>query len=408
MYDSITQFEPLMPSAVGDLEDLAFDLAKRSATLAGQLPRQTLQGVRELLRIVNSYYSNLIEGHNTHPFDVERAMRKDYSANEDKRDLQNESLIHIEVQRKIENWLEKDPTLNVTSSEFIRTIHREFYERLPERLRWVKADDMEPEWVEAGGLRNRMVAVGDHLPPVANSLPAFLKRFNAFYDPAKMNGLRPVIAIAAAHHRLMWIHPFLDGNGRVVRLFTDAYFLRIPIDGYGLWNVSRGLARRSSDYKRYLAAADFPREGDLDGRGNLSDRTLTEFCRFFLEVCLDQVTFMGELLSLGTFLGRLEKYVQLRALSLIVDDKGIPAEPLHVRTGIVLREAAIMGELSRGKVGEIIEMSERSGRTVLKSLLEEGLLIPISDSPRSTVRLGFPAHAAGYWFPKMFPTTDGG
>ena len=117
---------------------------------------------------------------------------------------------------------------------------------------------------------------------------------------------------------------------------------------------------------------------------------------------------MNSLLSLGDFLGRLERYVSIRANALVVDEKGITAEPLHARSGLVLREAAILGELSRGKVFEIIEMSERSGRNVLKSLIDEGLLVPSKDSHKSTVRLGFPAHAAGYWFPKLFPLTAGG
>lgn len=159
---------------------------------------------------------------------------------------------------------------------------------MPERLRWVKGDNDVQAWVEAGETRKRQVVVGRHLPPVPESLDKFMWRFGEFYDPSKMRGLRPVIALAAAHHRLMWIHPFLDGNGRVARLFTDAYFYRINFPGYGLWDASRGLARRRKEYRAQLSAADYPREGDLAGRGNLSDRTLTEFCRFFMETSLDQ------------------------------------------------------------------------------------------------------------------------
>ena len=408
MYTSTNQFEPLIPAETGELEDIACELVKRSATLAGQLPPATLTGVRELLRVVNSYYSNLIEGHNTHPLDVERAMRQDYSSNEDKRDLQLESLIHIDLQSKIDEWVHDDPGLDVTAPEFLQRIHHDLYEQMPERLRWAKGENIDPEWVVAGELRRRQVVVGKHLPPIADSLNGFLDRFHTFYNPKGMHGLKPTIALAAAHHRLMWIHPFLDGNGRVARLFTDAYFRRIGFSGYGLWNVSRGFARRSADYKAYLAAADFQREGDLDGRGNLSNRTLTEFCRFFLEVCLDQATFMSELLSLGTFLSRVEKYVSMRSNGLVVDERGVTSRALHERSGQVLIAAAIAGELPRGKVFEIIEMSERSGRNVLRSLIGEGLLIPVSTSHRSNVRLGFPAHVAGYWFPKLFPPTTAG
>jgi Fic family protein len=403
LYDNPTQFEPLMPGENGELEDLAYQLTKLSASLASELPEATQKGVHELLRIINSYYSNLIEGNNTHPIEVERAMRKDYSNEQGKRDRQIESTIHIDVQKKIDARLEAEPKTKVTDADFLRWIHREFYGQMPESLCWVENENGTREWVEAGEFRTRLVAVGKHVPPAAESIRAFLERFNETYNPEKVHGMKKLVALAAAHHRLTWIHPFLDGNGRVARLFTDAFFHRIELSGYGLWNVSRGLARRNNDYKRFLDAADFPREGDLDGRGNLSNRTLMEFCKFFLEVCVDQAEYMTSMLRLRDFLPRLENYVKRRADGSIVDEKGRVAEPLHARAGLVLREAAIIGELPRSKVIEIVDMSERSGRSLLKSLLEEGLLIPVSDWHRSPVRLGFPPHAAGYWFPNLFP-----
>jgi len=407
IYNNPAQFEPLMPGEIGELEDLAYRLTKLSAGLANELPAATLEGVRELLRIINSYYSNLIEGNNTHPIEVERAMRQDYSNDPAKRDRQIESIIHINVQKKIDELLEADPKTRVTDADFLRWIHREFYEQMPEALRWVEGENGTREWVKAGEFRKRLVAVGQHIPPDVGSINAFIKRFDEFYDPEKIHGMKKFVALAAAHHRLMWVHPFLDGNGRVARLFTDAFFHRVELSGFGLWNVSRGLARRNADYKRHLDAADFPREGDLDGRGNLSDRRLKEFCRFFLEICVDQAEYMSSVLKLNDFLPRLENYIKRRAEGSIVDEKGHKAEPLHARASIVLREAAIMGELSRGKIAEIVEIGERSARNLVKSLLEEGLLVSTSDWHRSNLRLGFPPHAAGYWFPNLFPLVEG-
>ena len=392
--------EPLYPAHTDALEDLAREVIAASAKLEGRLAPQTLAGIKRLLRVVNSYYSNLIEGHSTHPIDIERAMQQDYSADQDKRDLQIESSIHIEVQEDIALRLDSDPQLNVASGEFLCWVHEKFYERLPERLRWVTDDQGERAYVEAGVVRARGVKVGKHIPPGHEALGSFLDRFALFYDPAEQYGVRPLIALAAAHHRLMWIHPFLDGNGRVARLFTDAYFRRHHIAGYGLWNVSRGLARKRESYRAYLAAADYPRESDLDGRGNLSDRTLTEFCEFFLTMCLDQAAFMDSLLALPKLLEMLERYVRLREEGVVPGAKGV-AEPLRREVIPVLRTVATEGEVGRGRVFEIIGMSERTGREVMKSLLEEGLLV--SDSERGLVRLGFPAHAAGIWFPNLYP-----
>ena len=120
-----------------------------------------------------------------------------------------------------------------------------------------------------------------------------------------------IMAMAAAHHRLNYIHPFPDGNGRVSRLMSHAMAHRAGIGAHGVWSVSRGLARGLQDrgeYKSMMDAADAPRDNDFDGRGNLSHRALSEFILWFLRVCLDQVTFMTELFELGTLGNRLRSW----------------------------------------------------------------------------------------------------
>ena len=66
---------------------------------------------------------------------------------------------------------------------------------------------------------------------------------------------------------------------------------------------------RGLRYKSALTLADEPRRGDLDGRGNLSTLRLKEFCRYFLEVCIDQVNFMESLLQPSELLRRMKLYV---------------------------------------------------------------------------------------------------
>ncbi|WP_407046050.1 Fic family protein [Mesorhizobium abyssinicae] len=69
--------------------------------------------------------------------------------------------------------------------------------------------------------------------------------------------MRRIIACAAAHLRLAWIHPFLDGNGRIARLFSYAWLCELNV-GSSLWSVARGLARQVDEYKARLQAADEP------------------------------------------------------------------------------------------------------------------------------------------------------
>jgi len=398
MRSQVHRMTPLLPEEADNLQDLALEVLQKSAALGNRQHPVTLNTLRELLRILNSYYSNLIEGHNTHPHDIVRAMQKEYDSEPAKRNLQLESVAHITVQRDIEKKLREDSDVNITGREFLCTIHREFYRQLPEEFRVVKNPETGREsLVMPGALREESVKVGYHPPPGHGSLKLFLDRFGEFYIPDRHPGALKLVAAAASHHRLMWIHPFLDGNGRVARLFTEAYFHQIPVHGFGLWSVSRGLARRNVDYKSSLAWADAPRRNDLDGRGNLSNEGLIHFCRFFLEVCLDQVEYMRGLLRLEELVERIRRYVELRNSGMINGPK-----KLRVESARMLQEILVKGEAARGAVIAASGLKERTGRNLLGQLIEEGLLV--SDTPKGDVRLGFPIHAAGWFFPDLYPT----
>lgn len=401
MHNNPSQMEPLLPSGAPDLEDLAREVVSRSAALGGQLHPVTQQAVVELLRLINSYYSNLIEGHSTHPVDIERAMRQDYARDPARRDLQLESLAHINCQRTVESRLREEPNLDPADGKFIIWLHRLFYEQLPAELRRVK-DEQTGEVLEVspGGIRQREVKVARHVGPASEHLPAFLQRFAEAYSPGRHHGVTPLIAAAASHHRLMWIHPFLDGNGRVARLYTDACFRRLPLHGYGLWNVSRGLARHREDYMAALSWADAPRRNDYDGRGNLSNEALVEFCRFFLTTCLDQIAFMRGLLKLDTLLGRINGYVSMRGAKLIPGSKP-EYQSLKPEAVYMLQEALLRGEVGRGEMFRVSGMAERTGRILLGQLLDEGLLV--SDTPKGAVRLKLSTHLAGRLFPDLYP-----
>lgn len=403
MTSEIYKMTPLYPEKADELHDLAMAVIQKSASLGSRQHPVTLRSLQELLRIINSYYSNLIEGHNTHPYDIVRAMQRKYDTEPAKRNLQLESVAHITVQRDMEKRLQDEPGINMADQEFLCYIHREFYKQLPEEFLIVKDPDTDRESrVVPGELRKEAVKVGRHLPPKSDSLNALLERFGEFYAPDCHHGAAKLVAAAASHHRFMWIHPFLDGNGRVARLFAEAYFHRIPVTGYGLWSVSRGLARRNADYKTALTWADVPRRNDLDGRGNLSNEGLIHFCRFFLEVCLDQVEYMGELLKLEELIQRIRHYVDLRNRGMVPGPTG-EKQPLRPEASGMLQEVLIHGVSARGDVIHASGLKERTGRSLLGMLLEEGLLV--SDTPKGEVRLGFPIHAAGWFFPDLYPTS---
>src|SRR5712691_6106537 len=79
-----SSMEPLVLSEAsphrGALSDLAVELAAASSGFRRSLPGGIVRALADLVRAMNCYYSNLIEGHYTHPIDIERAMKNDYSA----------------------------------------------------------------------------------------------------------------------------------------------------------------------------------------------------------------------------------------------------------------------------------------------------------------------------------------
>jgi len=284
----LSAIEPMMPrTEATELDDLAIDLVAKANHLAGQIRPGVRKSIGDLVRSMNCYYSNLIEGHNTHPRDINAAMEGDYSADAGKRSLQLEARAHIEIQRLIDSG--DDPAETPTSIKYIQWLHREFCKRLPEDMLWVENPDTgEKVEIIPGEFRTKEVEVGRHRPPPATDLNRFLARFEEAYDFGHMSKSQAIIAIAASHHRFLWIHPFIDGNGRVARLMAHAMLIRSEV-GSSIWSVSRGLARNSIDYKAALMAADSPRQGDHDGRGALSASCLESFCSFFLSTAIDQV-----------------------------------------------------------------------------------------------------------------------
>ena len=375
----------------GELAELAIEVIRKSSAISAAVHPVTRKGVVELVRKMNSYYSNLIEGHNTHPVDIDRAMREDFSKDPAKRARQMESKAHIEVQKLIESRLEEAPEIVITSKNFLCWIHKEFYERMPEEYLIVQRADGKTEKVIPGETREKEVEVGRHLPPKSEYLCAFMKKFEEVYDPHKLRGLNQVIATAASHQRLAWIHPFLDGNGRVTRLMTHAYLKKAKIDGHGLWTVSRGFARNREGYLAALAGADQPRRGDLDGRGNLTHAGLLGFCKFFLKIAIDQIDFMSGLLNLDGMQKRIQAVV----------DRQVSFGDLKPEAGHLLRDVFLRGEIFRGEIPNIIGMPERSARRIVSSLLEKNYLV--SDSEKGPVKLGFPASMVGYYFPRLYP-----
>lgn len=397
MYNRPSQMEPLFPKEEKALVDLSMKVYAEAAELGGMVHPITRKEIARLLRRINSYYSNLIEGESTTPADIEKAVKEEYNKDEEKKRLQLLSRAHIEVQKLIDDRFEENEDINVCSTEFICWIHKEFYERVPESFLAIKHPDKNTIiTMVPGELRRENVSVGTHIAPTWESVPRFLKHFEEAYTSDSVLGHKKLIVAAASHHRLAWIHPFLDGNGRVTRLFTYAFMRKAGIASHGLWTLSRGLARKTENYKNMLASADSEREGDYDGRSNLSERALTGFTTFLFKVADDQISYLKKLLALEALYNRIKGYVAMRADNMLPDEK-----PLREEATYVLAEVMMRGEIARGEVPRLIGLGERSATALIKQLLEEELVV--SDSHKAPIRFHIPAKVVGYYFPDLYP-----
>jgi Fic family protein len=391
--EPVSEMEPLLIGETSrhraKLTDMAIELAQKAAGFRRSLPESLLVSLANLVRAMNCYYSNLIEGHYTHPIDIERALKNDYSKDARNRDLQLEAKAHIVVQE----WIDRGGLEGRATTEGgIRETHKRFGELLPENLLWVEdPETKERVRVVPGELRARDVVVGTHVAVSAGAVPRFLARFADVYGA--LNKTDSILAAATAHHRVLWIHPFLDGNGRVARLMSHAMLLESLSTG-GAWSVARGLARNVEAYKGHLIACDQPRRNDLDGRGQLSEDSLAAFTEFFLGICIDQVDFMEGLVQPDRLRTRIRLWAEEETVL-----GNLPPKSANILEAVLYR-----GELGRGDAAGVVSTGERQARRIVSALLEHGVLV--SDSPRAPLRLAFPAALASRWMPGLFPEKE--
>lgn len=209
----------------------------------------------------------------------------------------------------------------------------------------------------------------------------------------KPDRLVRIVNIAAAHHRLAWLHPFLDGNERVLRLVSDAAFLVEGLDAGGLWSMSRGLAWSDNEYKQALAADDSQRQNDNDGRGNLSEEQLVKSCGFFLGVALDLINYMAQVLAIDGMQDRLRELVD----RLVIKRKW-RAEAYYVLEAVLLK-----GSVRRGEVSRLTGLSDKTAKNLAELLVRAGLLATNDHDRFEPYRAAYPIAFAPALFPGLYP-----
>lgn len=399
-YDAPHQFEPLMPEerALAPLLERASDLTRAATALGTASGKAAQLELRALLRSMNSYYTNRIEGEHTRPSDIERALQQDFSADADLARKQRLAVAHIRTEQSCEAEVGRRVAASgeegarwLYSADALTGLHGALFSDLPPGDPKLSDGSL----MKPGQIRKRAVAVGRHEAPTPKSLPAFIERWAGAYGRVR-RGEASIVALAASHHRLAWMHPFLDGNGRVARLHTHLLLHAWGLSN-GLWSPLRGFARSEERYKALLQAADEHRRGDLDGRGNLTQAGLIDWIHYTLDVCIDQVEFMTRQLDINGMQGRIEAALAFDAAAVKSGVRPEALIPLHYLF-------ATQAELGRAEFKAMTGLGERIATETVSSLVRRGFVA--SDSPYGRLRFAVPRHALRFYFPALWPEAE--
>ncbi|MGQ7814291.1 Fic family protein [Metapseudomonas furukawaii] len=383
--------EPIVPAHPGypdDVLELADSLPFLAGQLDGSVAPETARRLGKLMRLTNSYYSNLIEGQYTEPAELSQRIRR-----REAKELGLLAITHIQAQEAFERVLDRRGTAIAWSDLFgaplLKSCHRRLFEGAKEADLRVREDRL----MLPGQLRDESqqdVVVGGHCAPSWESVTPMLSRLQQVYGAAN-NPRAQLLASMAYHHRLAFVHPFEDGNGRVVRMVTHLQLARIGLAS-PLWSISRGLARKQDEYYARLSAADQGRRGDLDGRGQLTQAGLIEFVRFMLSVCKDQIQYTREAMAMPVLRERLERIVQF--------------EPRFIHAGIkpegarALYLLIIQGKVSRADFKSYFNLHDKTATNQLRELLTLGVVEAPSPKSRELYP-GFPVWFAQLLFPDL-------
>lgn len=382
--------DPILPEELpASIIERADTLPGKAAFLAGRLARQTSEQLGQLLQITNSYYSNLIEGRYT---EIAMMQQAQTAPRRERLLLQDLAIRHMQAQEVFERALRRFPPAQWSAlfePALVQRVHRRLFDATEDASR--RLDD--GRLLRPGQLRARPdeeVSVGGRPAPAAAVVLPMLRHlrygFGRIHDPR-----RRLIGALAYHHRLAFVHPFLDGNGRTTRLMTHLHLVALGLRPT-LWSLSRGLARQHQDYYRMLALADRPREGDLDGRGKLSRKHYFAFIEFMLDVCHDQIDYMTQAVDPAALRERVVRAFRYNAQLRAAGAREESAAAMHA--------LLVQGEMPRSDFKTFTGLTPRPAIDELSRLIRLGVVL--SPTPKSrSVQPGLPTWFAQEIFPDL-------
>ena len=345
------------PSFDSPLVDVLTELEHlRRLQLAGTTPAPVFFQLKRVFHILESLGSARIEGNHTTLADyVESALDGSASADDQLREIDNIEQAMVFIETAI------DPG-SVISEHFIRELHTLAVQGL------VREGDATP-----GAYRRKAVRIAQssHLPPEAVQVPGYIEELVAFINRADAPKY-DLIKVALAHHRFGWIHPFGNGNGRVVRLLTYALMIKYGFNVKAGGRVLNPTAVFCSDRDQYYAMLSSADSGTSDN--------LEQWCTYVLQGFLTELKKVDQL----TRYDYLSKQILLPALTYARSRGLISAQEENVLLATVK-----LGVVKAADLSKVMPSMNAAQRTYqIKKLVERKMLQAIEPNARQ-YSLGF-------------------
>ena len=352
----------LAPVFSSPLVDVLTDLEHlRRLEVRGSTPLPVFLQLKKVFHLLESLASARIEGNHTTLADyIETKVTAPVGTPSDTlREIEN-----IEAaMRHLEETVQPHEPI---SEHLIRSLHAVTVEGLE------REGDRTPGAYRNGAVK---IAQAEHQPPDAIQVPAYMQELVDFVNRADAPKY-DLMKVALAHHRFAWIHPFGNGNGRLVRLLTYALLVKYGFRVSAMGRLLNPAAVFCSDRNHYysmLAEAD---------KG--TDTALEAWCTYVLTGVRDELRKVDQLADYR----HLQSRVLMPALAFARQRQLVTAQEEAVLAATIKAGAVKAGDLAAAMPG--LNATQRTYQ--VKKLVDSGMLRPVKPGARQ-YSIGFANNA---------------
>lgn len=346
----------VVPDFRSPLTDLIIELDYlRRKQLAGSTFPIVFFQLKHIFHTLESIGSARIEGNNTTILEyIENKLAEAPASNQGIREIENMEQVMTFIDDHIKDV--------IFTRAFVSELHKKVVDGL--------LPPPKGEGDDTPGLyRTKSVSINRsaHRPPEPVQVASYMDELFAFInqeDEPKYDLLK----VAIAHHRFLWIHPFTNGNGRTVRLFTYAMLVKegFNVDVGRILNPTAVFCSSRKKYYRYLSLADTGK-----------DKGILSWCEYVLRGLKEEIEKIDHLLDYDY----LKSEILLPAIRYSHDRKfvtDVEAKILKVAVEKQVMQAADIKSIFEGKKAS--EISRNIAR-----LKDKKMLMPVEERTRKYV-----------------------